>query len=184
MEMTANFRLRPVSTFTFAFATAFVLAVLGAGCGGDDDDDDGDGTPIPPGTTQVLDLADASGSPGDTVAIAVSLENSEPLLGFQFDLVHDLSVLSVIDAESTTRTSGFDVFGSIPEVGLARIVVADLGGSAQIAAGSGPVLTVVVAVAPGAAPGASVLATSEARGTNASSTSISLGSSEGTFTVD
>ncbi len=116
--------------------------------------------------------------------IAVSLEISEPLLGFQFDLVHDPSVLSVVGATATTRTANFDVFGSAPEIGVARFVVADLGGSAQIAAGAGPVLTVEVAVAPGAAPGASVLATSEARGTNASSTSVSLGSSEGTFTVD
>jgi hypothetical protein len=156
---------------------------MGAGCGSDDDDDD-DGTPIPPGTNQVLDLADAAGSPGDTVGITVSLENSEALLGFQFDLVHDSSVLSVVDATATTRTSGFDVFWSAPEDGVARIVVADLGGSAQIAAGSGPVLAIAVALAPGAAPGASVLATSEARGTSASSTSVSLGNSEGTLTVE
>jgi len=182
MEMTAAFRLRSVSTFALTFVVAIVLAALGSGCGSDDDD--GDGTPIPPAGSQVIDLGDASGAPGDTVQMAVSLENSDPLLGFQFDLAHDPSVLSVLDATTTTRTTGFDVFMSNPEVGLARIIVVDLGGSAQIAAGNGPVLNVLVAVAPGAAPGASVLATSEARGTSASSTSVSLGGSEGTLTVN
>jgi hypothetical protein len=160
---------------------ALALFSLGLGCGGSDDD--GDDNPITPSNTQVLAVGNAEGAAGDTTTITLSLENPEPLVGLQFDLLHDAGLLTVVEATTTTRTAGFEVFHSAPTAGSARVLLTDLSGTAQLAQGNGGVVTLRVAIDPGAALGTSTISTADALGTDLTATPVSLGSSNGTLTV-
>ena len=155
---------------------------LGLGCGGSSDDD-GDGNPVAPSSTQVLTVGNTEGAPGDTTTIVLSLENTEPLSGLQFDLLHDPGVLTVVEALTTTRTAGFEVFHSAPAAGTARVLLTDMSGTAQLAPGSGGVVTLRVAIDDSAPLGTSAISTARAIGTDQSATPVSLGSASATLTV-
>ena len=159
------------------------LSVLGLGCGGSDDDDDGDPIPVGPSTTQVLRIGNAEGSAGGTAQIVLSLENTEPLTGIQFDFHHNPTVLEVTDALTTGRTAGFEVFRSTPAAGITRVLLTDLGGAAEVAEGDGEVVTLTVAIDGSSDPGTTGIAIADAIATDRSATPVSLGSSDATFTV-
>jgi hypothetical protein len=169
----------------WAVAVALALALgaigLGPGCGGSDDDGD-NGNPVVPSATQVLRVGNAAGSAGGTAEIILSLENTEPLSGLQFDLLYDPSVLTVTDAVTTARTAGFEIGGSTGP-GTARVLLTDLGGTAEVAPGDGAVVTLTVEIAGTATAGTSEIATAGAVATDRSATTISLGSASATFTV-
>jgi hypothetical protein len=155
---------------------------LGLGCGGSDDDGQ-EPNPITPSSTQVLRVGNAEGSAGGTAAIVLSLESTEPLTGLQFDLLLDPAILTVSDAVTTGRTAGFEVFRSSPAVGITRVVLTDMNGTAQLAQGDGAVVTLTVGIDAGAPLGTSEVSTADALATDASATPVSLGSGSATFTV-
>jgi cohesin domain-containing protein len=164
---------------TLVLALAFLA--LGLGCGGSDDG--GDGNPITPSNTQVLTVGNTEGAPGDTTTIVLSLQNTEPLSGLQFDLLHDPGVLTVVEALTTGRTAGFEVFHSAPAAGTARVLLTDLSGTAQLAQGNGSVVTLRVAIDTNAPLGTSTISTAHAVGTDQSATPVSLGSANATLTI-
>ena len=173
--------IRPTSRSTWLLLAAAFAVVVGLGCSSSDDNNDDN--PIAPASLNVVLLGNAEGAPGDTTTILVSIENPDPLTGVQFDLLHDEAVFTVIEAVTTSRTSGFEVFHSAPEAGIARVLLTDLSGTAQLAAGSGGVVTLRVAIDPSAPVGASAMETADCIGTDVAATPVSLGSANGTFTV-
>jgi hypothetical protein len=113
----------------------------------------------------------------------LSLENTEPLSGLQFDLLHDPGVLTVVEALTTARTTGFEVFHSAPAAGTVRVLLTDLSGTAQLAQGNGGVVTLRVEIDNLAPLGTSTISTARAVGTDQSATPVSLGSASATLTV-
>jgi hypothetical protein len=164
-----------------ALVLALAFLALGLGCGGSDDNDDGN--PITPSNIQVLSVGNTEGAPGDTTTIVLSLENTEPLSGLQFDLLHDPGVLTVVEALTTARTTGFEVFHSAPAAGTVRVLLTDLSGTAQLAQGNGGVVTLRVEIDNLAPLGTSTISTARAVGTDQSATPVSLGSASATLTV-
>ena len=145
----------------------------------------GGGTNEPPppvfSTRGVLRLADAEGQAGATATLSLSLENPAALAGLQFDLAADPGALTVIAAAGSARSAGLEA-SFFAGGGTTRVLLADLQGTALIAAGDGVVATLTVQIAQ-AASGPIDLLVRNASGVDASATTLSIGGSAAVFTV-
>ena len=82
----------------------------------------------------VLNVGDGGASLNGSGEIAISMSNVDPVAGFQFDIDIDSSVASLLNAESTERTAGFNI-----SVGGNTVLGFSLTG-ATISPGDGPIL--------------------------------------------
>ena len=99
----------------------------------------------------------ASGTPGDTAVLPISLTNSLPVTAFNFHLLFYDSILTAIAIEPTPRTESFEYFDSYLLPGKASLIAISnyLGGpnTPPLPIGSGPVANVIFEVAPNAPVG-------------------------------
>ena len=87
-------------------------------------------------------MEQAMGLPGDTVAVALVLENSEPAAGLQVELAWDGEVLAFVDAASGGRGGDLTAYGRSRQAGQATVLLTDLSGTSLLPAGAGAVLHV------------------------------------------
>jgi hypothetical protein len=83
----------------------------------------------------VMSVGDGSATTGGPGIVDVSMDNSDPVGGFQFYLSVDPGIASIVSAETTDRTEGFSV-----STGNGIVVLFSLTGDA-IVSGTGPVVS-------------------------------------------
>ena len=86
----------------------------------------------------VLLVGDGGASLNSSGDIEISMENNDPVAGFQFDFDINPGIASLISAEATARTAGFNI-----SIGGSTILGFSLTG-ATIAPGDGPILTLTL----------------------------------------
>ncbi len=102
----------------------------------------------------VVRTGQAEGFPGDTVAVALMLQNPEPAAGLQAELAWAGEVLTFVDAASGGRADHLSAYGASRNAGGATLLLADLSGVSPLPAGEGVVLWVRVRIGEDAAVGA------------------------------
>ncbi len=114
-------------------------------------------------TDTTLSLEGTQAPPGATVSVAVDLANpGEAVRGLQFTLASNPSILSFVAVYTADRSQGFNADASQQRDGTIRVVLVSLG-DGTIAPGSGPVLSLHLAVPPAAPAGVITLTPTDVR---------------------
>jgi Cohesin domain len=110
--------------------------------------------PVPAVSAATLSTGGATGSPGQTVTITISLDNDVPVRAFQLRLtdVPDMLALVAGSARTTARSAGLVADANEQADGSVVAVLLSTG-AALIASGSGPVMEIDFTISPLTVPG-------------------------------